>query len=148
MMLDRSKKIPIALHTTNTGYEVFLRDSRNNTQLDVATAQRLLKEFGLTKASGPINPAAILAALCADYTAEIKRFITSVSETQKIQVSPHILLFNQSQSILGFDSMISKALGAPANYLDVTDMLTPNDVTTYFKSDWPAFIPLMGASIR
>jgi type IV pilus assembly protein PilM len=127
-------------HHLSIGYQLFLKETQVNTDVDIKKAEEILKTFDKNNASSyPINT--IVQPLVKELSNELRIFAA--------KYNPAAILF--SNKIFLFPSLITslgEEIKFPVDILNPYFIIGKSQLIDTYKNELPLFIPALGGSFR
>lgn len=145
-LYDLLNNIPLQVHNFAIGKQIFYKDISANFNLNKEQISDLIENVGFTDAQTQYNLHEVLQSPFNEFVTEIQRFVISSKEQSAADVR-HIYLFGEGTKFAGIEQKISSVIGLPVELFDISNYMQKNNVTEYFKQDWPILVPAVGGSL-
>lgn len=127
-------------HHISIGYQLFLKETKANTNTDIKKAEEILKIYDVKNTSSyPLDK--IVEPLIKEFANELKNFI--------VKHNPGIILF--TNKICLFPSLIAilnEELVFPFSILNPFWLIKKSQLIETYKQELPIFLPAIGANLR
>lgn len=140
-------KLLIDSHNFKIGFNLFVKDVKSNLSMEEAKIVEALKTIGFGQGAS-VNLDQILKPLTSEILREIEKFGMSMKEKYKINSISQILMFNVAGNVLYFDKKIEAYMSIPTKVFDISPFIIKSPITSPNATQFPAFIPTLGGSIR
>lgn len=122
------------------GYQLFLKETQVNTDIDIKKAEEILKIYDKKNSSSyPVDT--IVQPLVKEFASELKIFIS--------KYNPGLILF--TNKIYLFPSLVttlSEELTFPINIFNPYSLIKKSQLIETYKNELPIFLPALSANLR
>ncbi len=126
-------------HNFKIGYELFIKEIQINANTDIQKAIEALKVYDKQNA--------IIAPILNEFSTELGRFITLVSEKNHAQIK-QIFLINEAFRFPSLPAYLTGSLSIPAKVLNPYTICQKNNLVETHKNELSLFIPAIGGNFR
>lgn len=127
-------------HHLSIGYQLFLKETQVNTDIDIKKAEEILKIYDKKNSSSyPVDT--IVQPLVKEFASELKIFIS--------KYNPGLILF--TNKIYLFPSLVttlSEELTFPINIFNPYSLIKKSQLIETYKNELPIFLPALSANLR
>lgn len=127
-------------HHLSIGYQLFLKETQVNADIDIKKAEEILKVYDKKNSSSyPVDT--IVQPLVKEFASELKIFIS--------KYNPGLILF--TNKIYLFPSLVttlSEELTFPINIFNPYSLIKKSQLIETYKNELPIFLPAISANLR
>jgi len=127
-------------HHLSIGYQLFLKETQVNADIDIKKAEEILKVYDKKNSSSyPVDT--IVQPLVKEFASELKIFIS--------KYNPGLILF--TNKIYLFPSLVttlSEDLTFPINIFNPYSLIKKSQLIETYKNELPIFLPALSANFR
>src|SRR3990167_8569209 len=138
---------PLQVHNFTLGRSIFYRDILSNYSLNDQQIKDLIENIGFSEDDSTYDLHQLLAAPLNEFVSEVKRFLMSTKEGASGKVR-NIYLLGEGSKFAFLDKKLSSLLGQSITPLNLSEYVSKNSVSDYFKQDWPLLAPVIGGALR
>ncbi len=143
---DPALSLLVQNHNFKIGYNLFLKEIQINTNSDPQKSMEILKTFDKGHPSS-IAVDTIIAPILNEFSLELKRFITLITEKNHAQVK-YLFLINEAFRFPSLPLFLQQSLTIPTKQLNPYGICTKNNLVEAHKNELSLFISGIGGNFR